>query len=413
MSTSYSSSVDVAEVAEQLRRTKLFANASAQALDDIAATAVRLVFRPRQVIVSEHEPGDRMYIVLEGNARVYVTATGGKQVTLAMLEPGDSFGELSLVDGQPRSASVEAASDPTVVVGINRSKLLSQLRRDPSLVEALLVTLSVTVRRVTGQTADVAFFDAHQRAARYLLAMCSEHDLTSDALEFDLGKVKHDLAEALGRSDEQINQILTSFQYLGGVQVDADKLIIREPDLLRQQVETDNGWSALASSSLLDPLTKIANRRLFDDRLVAAFSRASRINKQVAVLILDIDNFKSINDTYGHAIGDLVLQTTAERLQACIRRYDTSARLGGDEFALLLEDIKDAADVETVAQRVGALLKMPLQTQRLQIDYDASLGVAISTPGTTQSPDELVKEADDKMYAIKRQRKAEAAGSAS
>ncbi|HWM09788.1 MAG TPA: EAL domain-containing protein [Solirubrobacteraceae bacterium] len=150
-----------------------------------------------------------------------------------------------------------------------------------------------------------------------------------------------------------------------------------------------------------DPLTQLPNRALLSDRLQHALSREGRFEDQVAVLFVDLDDFKTVNDTLGHAGGDELLVLVARRLRSCLRSADTAARLGGDEFAVLLEGVPDVDHVVAVAQRILDAFNEPYQVGGLPIPLRTSVGVAIGVAQTI-SADELLRNADIAMYAAKR-----------
>jgi diguanylate cyclase (GGDEF)-like protein/PAS domain S-box-containing protein len=149
-----------------------------------------------------------------------------------------------------------------------------------------------------------------------------------------------------------------------------------------------------------DPLTGLANRALFRNRVEHSLARLSRNGGSVAVLFLDIDNFKRINDTHGHSAGDALLQAVAMRLQHCVRPEDTIARFGGDEFALCLESNGDPTNPFRVAERVLASLRNPVCIAGRDTDMTGSLGVAIMSD-TDADVDALLRNADVAMYAAK------------
>ena len=156
----------------------------------------------------------------------------------------------------------------------------------------------------------------------------------------------------------------------------------------------------LTHQALHDPLTKLANRVLFRDRVQHALERAERKGTQVAVLFLDLDNFKTINDTLGHASGDALLVAVADRLQVSLRTSDTASRLGGDEFAVLIEDTSDTEGGVLVAERIREVLRTPFILDGKQVFVGASLGIAISSK-VTETPEELLRNADVAMYMAK------------
>jgi len=149
-----------------------------------------------------------------------------------------------------------------------------------------------------------------------------------------------------------------------------------------------------------DPLTGLYNRRAFLERLRARCSRASRAALRLAVVYIDLDGFKPINDTYGHSVGDAVLCEVARRLEGATRDYDAVARLGGDEFALLLEDVESNRIAQTVADRVLEAVSCEIETGTSRVRVTASVGMAIF-PDTTTGFDQLVEAADAAMYRAK------------
>ncbi|MGH2806497.1 MAG: bifunctional diguanylate cyclase/phosphodiesterase [Actinomycetota bacterium] len=152
--------------------------------------------------------------------------------------------------------------------------------------------------------------------------------------------------------------------------------------------------------ALHDVLTGLANRALFRDRVKQALRLGEREEQTVAVLLMDLDHFKEINDTLGHHHGDIVLQETARRLQHTLRETDTIARLGGDEFAMVLPNVPDPASVIHVAEKIRDALRVPFIVQGLTLDVRASIGAAFS-PGHGRDVDTLLQRADVAMYLAK------------
>jgi diguanylate cyclase (GGDEF)-like protein/PAS domain S-box-containing protein len=162
----------------------------------------------------------------------------------------------------------------------------------------------------------------------------------------------------------------------------------------------------LTRLALYDPLTELPNRTLMRDHLVQALTRARRHERAVAVLYVDVDNFKDVNDQYGHTVGDAVLVEIAQRLRSCLRESDTAARIGGDEFVVICEDVtgESEAELEALSRRIADALNEPLDLTTGQVRLEASTGVALGYPGS--NPDEIIRHADAAMYQAKRTGKA-------
>ncbi len=150
-----------------------------------------------------------------------------------------------------------------------------------------------------------------------------------------------------------------------------------------------------------DILTGMPNRRLFIDRLEGAMARARRTKCACALLFLDLDRFKAVNDMLGHQTGDALLQALALRLEGAIRASDSLARIGGDEFTVICEDLTSGTDVAAVAEKILRALDRPFRIRGTDIEVSASVGIAVF-PDDAEDPDELLRHADAAMYAAKR-----------
>ncbi len=177
------------------------------------------------------------------------------------------------------------------------------------------------------------------------------------------------------------------------------------PELLKRTVRyaverkrTEQRMRAMASR---DALTGLANRAHFTERVHVALARAERSNDPVALLFIDLDRFKAINDTFGHATGDTVIRDVASRISEAVREYDLVARLGGDEFAVLVSDFDDPATPERIAGRILDSLAPPIPIGDAMAPISASIGIACA-PDAGTTADQLVKSADFAMYAAKR-----------
>jgi diguanylate cyclase (GGDEF)-like protein len=169
---------------------------------------------------------------------------------------------------------------------------------------------------------------------------------------------------------------------------------LRESDAHRKELEEE-----LRHQALHDPLTGLSNRALFKDRVERALARRKPFEKTIAVVFVDLDDFKTVNDSLGHAAGDELLVTVAQRINDCLRTDDTAARLGGDEFAVLLEDVADLDDVAIPAQRILEAMAMPVEVEGKMISVRASIGIALHQED--QGSAELLRNADSAMYGAK------------
>jgi diguanylate cyclase (GGDEF)-like protein len=167
-------------------------------------------------------------------------------------------------------------------------------------------------------------------------------------------------------------------------------------------VERKAAEMELSHKAMHDALTGLPNRTLFLDRLKHAVMRAKRHHSLIGVMFLDLDDFKPINDTYGHEVGDSLLVALAGRLQEGLRASDTAARFGGDEFMILCEDVAGQHDVINIAQRILVAIEEPFVIAGERISVRASMGIAM-TDGRGDTAESLIRNADAAMYGAKRQ----------
>ena len=162
----------------------------------------------------------------------------------------------------------------------------------------------------------------------------------------------------------------------------------------------------LAHQAFHDPVTALANRALFADRVQHSIKRSSRGGPSIGVVFIDLDDFKTVNDSLGHAAGDTVLQEVARRLQDTVRPADTVARFGGDEFAVLLDEVKDSAEAASISERILGALETHYDVGGKQVYPRASLGICLAGAGAgSTDAEELLRNADVAMYMAKRERK--------
>ncbi len=250
-----------------------------------------------------------------------------------------------------------------------------------------------------------------------LLAQNEEVKLQLDRSAVALSEVAVALKEALA-SDDPLRGCATA---LAGSLAAVDRLrhlahaLAASNQVLAYQVResiiTNHRFAAAVEqervarvAALHDRMTGLPNRALFDDRLAHAIARAARHKEMLAVMFVDLDKFKHINDTYGHTAGDAVLKVTAARLNEKMRAEDTVSRHGGDEFLYLCTEVRERGDCATIAAKILQAIRTPctviVDAQPLLLSLDASLGIALF-PQDGATADALVRSADAAMYQAK------------
>lgn len=176
------------------------------------------------------------------------------------------------------------------------------------------------------------------------------------------------------------------------------------PELLaraiRYAIERKRFEEHLTYLAQYDHLTGLVNRTLFRDRLVQATARSKRMQQMIGLMLLDLDRFKLVNDTFGHDIGDELLKAVSERLKTCVREVDTVARMGGDEFTIILEGVSSEQNILVVAKRITESIATPFELKGHCISIGISIGITIY-PQDDHPVDELLKHADTAMYQAK------------
>ena len=167
------------------------------------------------------------------------------------------------------------------------------------------------------------------------------------------------------------------------------------------ELERQRAEETIKNMAYHDALTGLPNRILLIDRLTLALAHAHRVKKRLAVMYLDFDHLKSVNDTYGHAIGDLLLKEMGQKLKSAIREEDTVARLGGDEFILLLPELHDRENAVTLGEKLIRLGREPLELDGHVVPSSFSIGISLY-PDDGTDYETLLKKADDALYEAKR-----------
>jgi len=196
---------------------------------------------------------------------------------------------------------------------------------------------------------------------------------------------------------------------LQAVQQGAQDYLVKgqgHPELLarsvRYAIERKRSEERLTYLAQYDHLTGLVNRGLFRDRLIQAMARSKRLHQPLGLMLLDLDKFKSVNDTFGHDVGDDLLKAVSERLKICIREVDTVARMGGDEFTIILEGVASEQSIVVVAKRITESISTVFEIKGHTISIGISIGITVY-PQDDQSIDELLKHADSAMYRAKQQ----------
>jgi diguanylate cyclase (GGDEF)-like protein/PAS domain S-box-containing protein len=229
--------------------------------------------------------------------------------------------------------------------------------------------------------------------------MAVEEELERVHLEYSnalaAGRPNFDIEYWIERKDGERKYISNhySVRYVRGEWVD---LYISISDITDKKIAVDH-FKHLATH---DPLTKIPNRALFQDRLEHALTLSNRHGSHVAVMMVDMDGFKIVNDTLGHENGDLALKEVAKRFMSTIRESDTVARVGGDEFAFVIERPKGLKGIDLVVERIIQSLETPIVINDHEFVFTVSVGISLC-PDHSATPKELVLYADTAMYTVK------------
>ncbi|HEU0104232.1 MAG TPA: GGDEF domain-containing protein [Mycobacteriales bacterium] len=273
-----------------------------------------------------------------------------------------------------------AASDDVIT---SIEGLQNELHEGPCW-EAYLTGEAVCVENLS---TDTDFPRFSPRAREQGLAAMFTFPMRLDAARLGAVDLYRDVPGPLGEWDLQAAQVLADVAaaYLYNAQ---------------SRIDVSATLAQLSHRSLHDPLTGLANRTLFEEMLERAVARARRSHSLAAVLFVDLDRFKGVNDRHGHHVGDELLAAVAQRLHGALRPGDCLARLGGDEFVALCEDLEGPGAGERIADRVLALMSAPFHVAGRTLSVSASVGVAFSGPGQ-DIPQELLRDADFAMYEAK------------
>jgi diguanylate cyclase (GGDEF)-like protein/PAS domain S-box-containing protein len=330
---------------------------------------------------------------VRGEARGFLVAV------LPMGDPWSLSGPLEALAAQV-SLAVEGA---TLAEGLHRRKSEARFRSLVAHASDLITVLdasgeisyvSPSVERILGLRTDEVVGTPFQ-------------ELVSDA---DRPRLAHVLSEA-SVTEVETRTIECSLRHRDGTWLDFEvhhTNLLQDEDVRgivlngRDISERKAFENQLAHQAFHDPVTELANRALFANRVEHALARAARERCPLGVMFIDLDDFKTVNDSLGHAAGDAVLVEVARRLRGALRPTDTAARFGGDEFAVLLEDVADSQTVADAAERLLQALQAPLDVEGKDIYVRASIGICLCDGIGATEAEELLRNADVAMYMAKR-----------
>lgn len=482
---------------QALQKIPIFNCLSSEPLEALSEIGRTVTTAPGHIVFSEGDVPQALYLILTGTVEVLKRTPDDKTARLSLLNAGDFFGEMALVDGSPRTATVRAIETCELFV-IQRHHFLEMLSQSPRLIPAVFASIIDKVHNLNRQFL-LDLMEKQKlreemaretyRSISLIAAAANEAATTSQALQLVLDRLCDYTHWPVGHvylADEQTGDSLyssgvwhvedgeayqpfknlseitrytrgdglpgrvlmqakpvwledisraancprTSVSAAAGLQsgfafpVMVNKRVVavlelysdevKEPDFLllesTEQIGVQLGRAIerkllqdkLAHNAFHDPLTDLPNRALFLDHLTMSLGRAKRDASYLyAVLFVDLDRFKLVNDSLGHQAGDELLKEIARRLRQCVRATDTVARLGGDEFGLLLEDFPQLSHVPRAIERIRTELQRPVLLETGEEVYtNGSIGVSLSSAKYTDTTAPL-RDADTAMYRAK------------
>ena len=407
-------------------------------LERLAEESPEISLQEGEILFQEGATGNTMYIVLEGEILIFREDTN-----LSLMGPGSFFGEMALIENQPRSAGARAVA-PTLLMEIDEKQFQGYFAGQPKVLMAIMKTMSSRFRKSprpsldwpgTGDPAAIAPGGSLEdlEANRGPLLLLNGRDFrilnisesgrreTGHAPGALMGKSFLDLAVDLNKEtlEKRIAPLLNGtrpmavlesriqrgdgttflaelhFQMVDGAG-DPPQILAGFKDITeRREME-----ETIRQMAYYDSLTGLPNRNLLNDRLAVALARARRNQEQVCLLFLDLDNFKTVNDTLGHATGDQLLKVVAQRLKSVLRKEDTVARMGGDEFIIVAPEMRESRVAATLSEKILNQFQSPVCIDDHELFIGCSIGVAIFPDDGEEVP-VLLKNADLALYRAK------------
>jgi diguanylate cyclase (GGDEF)-like protein len=394
--------VPTASTLATMRSCALFSALDETALTDVAARTEVATFKKGEVVIQQGDASQFLHVVSSGLLKMYITAPSGSRMILDLIRPGDSFGLDMCLGGSVSQATVDAVATSQVVL-LEGSELLRLAKSYSPLLTSTITSMAGLIQRRTSQVTDLVFLELHQRIAKLLLGLLPANK-TEDKKEavVTLRLTLPDLAAVVGGEPDAVREAVLTFQELGYIELLGGRgIAIRQPEALRDHLSQGGSWAQLTQRTFHDVLTGLPNRAFFQMRASSALTRHQASGQIGAILFVDLDDFKKVNDTMGHAAGDELLIQVVQRLRESIRPSDTPARFGGDEFGILLEDMRSIHNAAVIAQRVVDSMKQPFRLSGGHASVQASVGVAVFEGSDGMTLEALLEIADQAMYAAK------------
>ena len=409
-------------------------------LERLAQESKEISLEPESLVFSEGDAGSAMYIVLKGEILIY---QGDKP--LASMLPGTFFGEMSLIESRPRTAGARALV-PSLLLEISEAQFQEYFATQPQALMAIMKTLSARSRKIsTGlasaitRAADsqkegspqnvISSLDEHYREVLVFHPQTFQFIKANSLACLDTGfspeeieqKTFSELAPSLDPQklgqmcDSLMNKIRpmvsfeTTFTRKDGSTYPAEcKLQLVEPENSKSEIlvwvqdisERKQMENTIRQMAYYDSLTGLPNRNLLNDRLAVALANAARNNHKVAILFLDLDHFKTINDSLGHEAGDQLLQQVSLRIKKVLRKQDTIARMGGDEFIILIPGLTDTDHTARLAEKILDAVTPVMKIGDNELYIGCSIGISIF-PDDGMEIKTLLKNSDLAMYRAK------------
>ncbi len=394
-----------------------------------------------EVIIQDGAFGDTMYIVLSGEFVVYK-----KNKVIVKRVPGDYFGEMALIESKPRSASVKAVTK-SLVLEITHDQFYSYLATNSKILLTLLKTLSNRSRKDL-QTLDQGYEQLHIEKEdsvrlRQILDDTSNEIYVFDSESFLFQQANQTAHQNLGYTKDEICK-LTPYDIIEGLTPETlrsmtEPLLSGKKTLLVMDfiLKRKNGTTypveirlqlletkttpfivamvqdntvrremeeKIKHLAFYDSLTDLPNRNLLNDRLNMVLAQARRNKTSAGIMLLDLDNFKLVNDSLGHQGGDKLLQLVSQRLKSCLRAEDTIGRMGGDEFVVIIPKVNYKQDTFELAKKIIDQFKDPFTINEHELYSSCSIGIAFF-PDDGEESKTLLKNADAAMYQAKEEGK--------